>query len=133
MRVPAQFKNFMDWRGVLNRRTEIGARPAIYMLVLSRGFGRLRGKSSILYIGCTGMLGGASDRCRLRTYKYPNGRHASEINRRARQLLRSGRLIRFHWAFAKSKDEALKTEAALLSQYHKLHLELPPFNGRSQI
>ena len=79
MELQDEFPESRGWPAVLDERTDIAATPAVYALLHERPFGRLRGESPILYIGCTGELGGMSDQCRLRIYRYPNGAHAQEI------------------------------------------------------
>ena len=118
------------WPAVLDQRADIAATPAVYALLHERPFGRLRGESAILYIGCTGELGGPSDRCRLRIYRYPNGAHAREIRNRTRRLEDDGVAVSLAWTNLPSREDAWALEANLLRKYQAEHGELPPFNRR---
>lgn len=118
------------WPAVLDERADIAATPAVYALLHERPFGRLRGESAILYIGCTGELGGTSDRCRLRIYRFPNGTHAWEIRNRTRRLEDDGVAVSLAWTQLLSQEDAFALEARMLQQYEAEHGELPPFNRR---
>lgn len=118
------------WPAVLDERADIAATPAVYALLHERPFGRLRGESTILYIGCTGELGGPSDCCRLRIYRYPNGTHAREIRNRTQLLLDDGVTVLLRWTQQTSREDASALEAQLLQHYEAEHGELPPFNSR---
>jgi hypothetical protein len=130
MLIPTDFTESRPWPTVLDERTQLRSDPAVYALLHERDVDRLKGKSRILYFGSTGELGGASDRCRLRIYRYPNGVHAAEIKRRIQLILDSGALVTFHWKHLTSRGEALIEETHLLRLYAEEHHELPPFNGR---
>ncbi len=120
------------WPAVLDERALVRSEPAVYALLHERPFGRLQGASRILYIGSTGQLGGASESCRLRIYRYPNGPHALELQRRVQLLLASGVEVTLHWKHVGTKADAATEEARLLREYLEEHHELPPFNGRNQ-
>jgi hypothetical protein len=130
MLIPTDFTESRFWPAVLDERTQLRSDPAVYALLHERGIDRLQGRSRILYFGSTGELGGSSDRCRLRNYRYPNGLHAAEIKRRIQLILDSGAQVTFHWKHLSSRDEALNEETHLLHLYDEEHHELPPFNGR---
>jgi len=132
MDLPEDFIEFNQWPAVLDERTKIGSEPAVYALLHENLFGRLQGQSRVLYIGSTGQLGGDSQSCRLRIYRYPNGPHANELRRRVQLLIDSGFEITFQWKHVASKEEASRQEAFLLQQYVTEHGELPPFNGRRE-
>jgi len=132
MELSADFNETRAWSAALNQRTSILSEPAVYALLHESTFGRLRGASRILYIGSTGQFGGASSSCRLRIYRYPNGHHAKEMQRRIQLLHSAGILVTLHWMHVASKTDASKLEASLLRNYVGEHLELPPFNGRSE-
>lgn len=119
------------WPAVLYERKLIHSGPAVYALLHEHAFSRLKGESRILYIGSTGMLGGDSDSCRLRIYRYPNGQHARELHRRTELLIASGASVTFQWKDVATKDEATALESILLERYVEEHWELPPFNGRN--
>ncbi len=126
------FNQSRAWPAVLDERAQVSSDPAVYALLHEREFGRLRGAGRILYIGSTGQLGGTSESCRLRIYRYPNGPHALELRRRVQLLLESGVEVTLHWKHLPSKADAKAEEARLLSEYMETHHELPPFNGRNE-
>ena len=97
MQIPIEFTNSQSWLLALQQRKTIAAAPATYILFQAKSFGRLCGTSNILYIGHTGQLGGESDSCRLRIYRYPNGSHAHELRHRTQQLINSGLDVRLCW------------------------------------
>jgi hypothetical protein len=130
MLIPADFTESRLWPAVLDERKQLRSDPAVYALLHEHDVNRLKGKSRILYFGSTGELGGPSDTCRLRIYRYPNGVHAGEIKRRIALILGSGAQVTFHWKHLMSSDEALIEETHLLRLYAEEHHELPPFNGR---
>jgi len=125
------FFEVREWPAVLHERKVIQNGPAVYALLHEHAFGRLRGESRILYVGSTGRLGGDSDSCRLRIYRYPNGQHARGLRRRTELLIDSGVVVTFHWKDVATKEDALVLESMLLDQYAVEHWELPPFNGRN--
>ena len=131
MQIPEDFIHSELWPFVLDARPAIDARPAVYALLHQDEFGRLHGQSRILYIGKTGQLGGDSQSCRLRIYKYPNGNHARELRRRSSLLIDSGIGVVFRWKYVTSSDEATVEEERLLFEYKAEHGELPPFNSKS--
>ena len=130
MELQDEFTESRGWPAVLDERTDIAATPAVYALLHERPFGRLRGESAILYSGCTVELGGTSDRCRLRIYRYPNGAHAQEIRNRTQLLLDDGVTVSLSWMHQTSREDASALEAQLLQHYEAEHGELPPFNSR---
>lgn len=132
MNLPPEFAESRRWPAVLDERAEVGSEPAVYALLHARPFGRLKGESAILYIGCTSQLGGVSESCRLRIYRYPNGPHAHELRRRMKVLVDSGIQVTLCWKHYVSETEAWAEEARLLQQYAEEHCELPPFNGRRE-
>jgi hypothetical protein len=131
VQLPEDFVNSENWPAVLDMRADIGARPAVYALLHQEEFGRLQGQSRILYIGKTGRLGGDSQSCRLRIYRYPNGNHARELRRRSALLTDRGIVVLLKWKYVDSSDEATAEESRLLSEYKNEHGELPPFNSKS--
>jgi hypothetical protein len=127
--LPVDFSESLQWPEVLDLRLDLLPEPAVYALLHEAEFSRLRGSSRVLYIGATGELGGTTDRCRLRTYRYPNGEHARELKRRVDLLVASGVRVTLTWKYVATKQEAVSLESALLAQYLSSHWELPPFNG----
>ena len=130
--MPADFVESDVWPGVLDRRGAIQSLPAVYALIHQRDFGRLNGQSCILYIGMTRQLGGDSDSCRLRIYRYPNGKHARELRRRTALLTDAGIEVTLRWKYLPSVDAAADEEARLLTEYEEEHGELPPFNSKNE-
>ncbi len=131
MQLPDDFIHSEEWPAVLNIRADIGVQPAVYALLHQDEFGRLQGQSRILYVGKTGRLGGDSQSCRLRIYRYPNGNHARELRRRSALLTDAGIVVVLKWKYVGSTAEATAEESRLLSEYKAEHGELPPFNSRS--
>jgi hypothetical protein len=129
MLIPVAFVESAMWPAVLDKRISLRSDPAVYALLHERDVNRMQGKSRILYFGSTGELGGESEECRLRIYRYPNGFHASEMRRRTQLILDSGAQVTFHWKHVPSRNEAIIEETRLLSCYMEEHHELPPFNG----
>jgi hypothetical protein len=132
MNLPPEFLHSHRWPAVLDERSQVNAEPAVYALLHQRPFGRLQGECSILYIGSTGQLGGMSDSCRLRIYRYPNGPHATELRRRVQLLVDAGGEVTLRWRHYASKADASEAEGLLLREYESEHGELPPFNGRKE-
>ncbi len=132
MLILADFTESKAWPAVLDERALVRDEPAVYALLHERDFGRLQGASRILYIGSTGQLGGTSESCRLRIYRYPNGSHARELERRVQLLLDAGIEVTLYWKYVQSKGQAAAEEARLLREYMAEHHELPPFNGRNE-
>jgi len=128
---PKKIFNYSEeWNRALNNRENIGAKPSVYLLSSSKMFGRLYGKSKVLYIGSTGRLGGKSQNARLRIYRYPNGKHARELRRRCKELESKKQTITLHWTYKKTKLLAAKEETKLLKLCFKEYGEHPPFNSK---
>ena len=127
---PLDFDNSMLWDSALDQRDAIEPLPAVYALLHQAPFGRLRGESNILYIGSTGQLGGRSDRCRLRIYRYPNGAHANALRARTQQLVDFGVEVTLRWHYLQTRTEARAMESRILQEYLQEYCELPPFNSR---
>ncbi len=132
MHPPQDFLESRSWPAVLDERRQVQNEPAVYVLLHEHEFGRLEGASRVLYIGSTGQLGGDSDCCRLRIYRYPNGRHANKLRRSAQLLVDSGIEVTLRWKHFESRAAASIQEACLLRQYAEAHGELPPFNERME-
>ncbi len=100
--------------------TAVPTKPGVYIIRMKNGvqFGRLRGRSDIIYIGSTekGLRG------RLRQYLKPDRTQAT--HQRVNQLMK-----RYIFEVAWSEDENPKIqEHNLLLQYAGDHNELPPMN-----
>jgi hypothetical protein len=129
--IPTDFVESQSWPTVLTNRTGVPATPAVYILSQAQEFGRLRGRSRLLYIGSTGQLGGNSQSCRLRIYCYPNGRHALEMKRRTELAIATGAVLSLSWKRLESSPAAKAEESILLNRYLQEHHELPPFNAHA--
>jgi hypothetical protein len=119
-----------DWPAVLDGRGNMLPEPAIYALLLNREIGRLCGTSRLLYVGSTGELGGTSDTCRLRIYRYPNAEHAMRLRSKVQRVLDTDSRVTFVWRYTNSKNTARDQESSVLASYLDAHWELPPFNHR---
>lgn len=128
MHIPKDFVKSYSWPDILDERKAVLSMAAVYALIHENDFGRLDGKSNILYIGSTKQLGGDSQSCRLRIYRYPNGGHAKELRRKTAVLTDVGVNVTLTWKYMSSEEAARAEEARLLTQYEKDHGELPPFN-----
>ena len=130
MLLPTDFTDSRLGRQYLMSASNCAAiRPSMRYCTNARSIG-CAAEAAFCILGRPGELGGASDCCRLRIYRYPNGPHAAEINRRTRLIVDSGVQVTFHWKHMPSGDDALIEETRLLQMYGKEHHELPPFNGR---
>ncbi len=116
-------KNFSEWHPFneqyLKKAPE---RHGIYVIRKSEGqcFGRLRGKSDILYIGSTEAKGGL--RQRLRQYLHPGP--TQWTNKRINKLLIKYKM-EVAWCTC---NESGNLEHQLLREYLTEHDELPPLN-----
>ncbi|MBW9222793.1 hypothetical protein KKP97_07095 [Methanothermococcus sp. SCGC AD-155-C09] len=100
-------------------------KPVVYVLKLDEKFGRLFGKSDILYIGYTKNL---EDKI---YNEYILGEKINEKTKTAKRihtyLIRSGYLGKVEVSWIEIEDyESLKKK--LLEKYGKDHHELPPWN-----
>jgi hypothetical protein len=107
------FSNWQKWCA----EAEIPKCCAVYAFRTPRAFGRVKGRSDIVYIG-SGQL---SLRLKSHRGKLPKADRLGRIQKSYRQLQVS-------WKLYGSKNEAKKEESRLLSAYQHEHLELPPVN-----
>jgi len=116
-------KDFSEWI-LLNEKCvkKTPKQPGAYVIRKGGGqrFGRLRGKSDILYIGSTEAKGGL--RQRLRQYLHPGP--TQWTNRRINKLLIKYKM-EVAWCTC---NEPGNLEHQLLRRYLKEHDELPPLN-----
>src|SRR5260370_21609727 len=101
-------------------------RSGVYAFrLVGNGFGRFKGESDLVYIGCT-----ASDHgtviSRLSDH-LPSRTDASNIAHRLRDAQEMGDL-EVAWEILATPKEAIDEEAKLLCKYYRNHLELPPIN-----
>jgi len=100
--------------------------PGVYAFRLAgSGFGRFKGKSDLVYVGCTESANGTISR-RLSDH-LPSRADASPTAHRLRDAKKLGEL-EVAWKTLITREEAIKEEAKLLRTYIWDHLELPPVN-----
>ncbi len=100
--------------------------PGIYVFrLVGNSFGRFRGESDLVYIGCTESADGTIRR-RLSDH-LPSRADVSDIARRLRDAQKVGEL-EVAWKILTTPEEASDEEARLLRHYYWDHLELPPVN-----
>lgn len=116
--LPQGFSDWADFNDLTVKRAP--ATKGVYVLRLKGGrdFGRLKGRSDIVYIGKTE----AGIRGRLRQYLNPGPTQIT--NQRVNQLMKRHDL-EVAW---KEDQNPNTTEHNLLLQYVKDHDELPPLN-----
>jgi len=98
-------------------------RPGVYVFRLAgKSFGRFRGESNVVYIGCSA---DGTVRSRLRIHLSDRA-DALDIARR----LRDPKMGEFQvaWKILTTSQGAKDEEARLLRRYYLDHLELPPDN-----
>jgi excinuclease UvrABC nuclease subunit len=116
-------KGFSEWIPFTEENVEKAPRkPGVYILRKAHGlvFGRLRGKSDILYIGSTEAQSGLKHR--LKQYFHPGP--TQWTNKRINKLLEKYEM-EIAWCPC---DEPSNLEHQLLTQYLEEHDELPPLN-----
>lgn len=100
----------------------------VYAFILCEEFGRLQGRSDILYIG-------RAKKFETRLDRYSSNPDKSQItNRRVGdflvRLLEEGYRIHVYFKVLNDDDDIGREERKLLEQYECEHYELPPFNRR---
>jgi hypothetical protein len=100
--------------------------PGVYAFRLAGGvFGRFRGESDLVYIGCTESPDGTIAR-RLSDH-LPSRAEVLDTARRFRDAQKFAEL-EVAWKTLGTSDQAINEEASLLRNYIWDHLELPPVN-----
>jgi len=94
----------------------------VYRIVTSESFGRLRGQSNIIYIGCSSK-GGQGLWLEIRNLLNPQRQHFYTLE----PIRKSGLQLEYQYVTTPT-DEAEDIEYHLLDLYEKEHLELPPAN-----
>jgi hypothetical protein len=122
-----ELRNFSCWQecnpGTVRKAPRL---PGVYAFRLAAGaFGRFKGESDLVYIGCTENRDGTIRR-RLRHHLPPRG-DGSDIAARLRDAQEMG-CIEVAWETLTDREEAKEEEARLLRHYYQEHLELPPLN-----
>ena len=121
---------FREWHKLSDLKTGSAGlphKPGTYVLRLNRHFERLKGKSDILYIGCTRRGGSLSKRILQCFLKGKGGRTTKRMHR---NLMERGYLDRVEasWVTTPSGEKARELENQLLEGYEEDHEELPPWN-----
>ena len=100
--------------------------PGVYAFRLTaNSFGRLKGKSDLVYIGCTeSSQGTVSSRLRDHLSTRAEG---SNVAQRLCDTREVGEL-EVAWKILASSKEAIDEEARLLRAYYRDHIEPPPVN-----
>ena len=117
---------FREWRKLSDLKTDMASipdQPGTYVLRLNSRLERLRGKSDILYIGCT------EKSIRKRIRRHLKGMGKKTAWRIHQNLMDRGYLdhVEASWVIS-SREEARELEKRLLKGYEKDHEELPPWN-----
>lgn len=114
------FSIWYDWNS--GSVANAPGRPGVYALRLrGKQFGRLRGESDLVYIGCATE---GTVRDRLENHLRSDG---SNVAARLRDVLAVGSL-EVAWKVVDKAEEASTEEARLLRLYVQQHCELPPVN-----
>ncbi len=112
----------ISWKGPyqLNSITpqDVPSCPGIYQVHTEFHFGRLKGTSSVVYIGSTHDLWGT-----LHGRRVKNPATAEKI------LWSNSHVLEVRFMACESVDKARTLEYSLLEEYEKEHWELPPGNG----
>jgi hypothetical protein len=100
----------------------IPKQPGVYRIVTSEPFGRLRGQSDIIYIGCSckGIQGLWLE---IGNLLNPQRQHFYTLE----PMRKSGLQLEYEYVTT-SPNEAEDIEYHLLDRYEQEHLELPPAN-----
>ncbi|HVS87975.1 MAG TPA: hypothetical protein VHF01_07110 [Candidatus Acidoferrum sp.] len=93
--------------------------------LVGNSFGRFKGESDLLYIGCTESAGGTISR-RLSDH-LPSRADGQNIAQRLLDAQKVGEL-EVAWKILTTHEEAVDEEARLLRNYYREHIELPPLN-----
>lgn len=120
----SEFSNWQEWNAeaVRNAPNLLGA----YVFRLAgESFGRLRGRSDLVYIGCTESPDGTIRR-RLSDH-LPSRADVAPLAHRLRDAQTVGKL-EVCWKILTTAEGAIKEEAKLLRTYLWDHCELPPIN-----
>lgn len=128
--IRTEFTGSLGWPECLENRKGAPDQPAVYAIWSQAPFPRLNGETNVLYIGSTLRLGGATDGCRLYSYRFSPQRHATDIRTRTASLVKMGGILSLRWVVVPDEQSARAKERELLKGHLMEHWELPPFNGR---
>ena len=115
--------NWSEWYRFDSQSTQVPNSPGVYEIRTDFEFGRLKGKSSIVYIGKTTR----SLRKRLLDERRDNP--SRFMSRAEKVLLQAGHTLEFRYAGLTGKETVEQFEMEELMEYEKEHWELPPGNG----
>jgi len=102
--------------------SEIPKKPGVYRIIAKEPFGRLRGQSSVVYLGCSSK-GGQGLWLEIGNLLNPQRQHFYTLDR-----IRESEVQLEYEYVTTLPDEAIDIEYHLLDAYEKKHLELPPAN-----
>src|SRR5216684_3735267 len=120
----ARFSAWHKWSSDAVRKAP--DRPGVYAFrLVGNGFGRLKGESDLVYIGCAASKNGTVS-SRLSDH-LPSRADGSNVAHRLRDAQKMGNL-EVAWGILATPKEAIDEEARLLRKYYGNHLELPPIN-----
>lgn len=118
------FSDWHNWDSHTVRKAP--NRPGVYAFKLAGSlFGRFKGESDIVYIGCTESANGTISR-RLGDH-LPTRADVSDVAHRLRDAQKLGSL-QVAWKISEDQNEATDEEAKFLRNYYWDHFELPPVN-----
>jgi hypothetical protein len=93
----------------------------VYVFRLAEGFGRLRGRSDLVYVGCTTSTDGTIQRRLSDHWRAGRFRDVQKVGK-----------LEVCWKKLTTAEEASKEEAKLLRTYVSDHIELPPINRKEE-
>jgi hypothetical protein len=125
----AKFSDWHKWSSDAVRKAP--DRPGVYAFrLVGNGFGRFKGESDLVYIGCTESSHGTINR-RLSDH-LPSRADVLDVAHRLRDAQKVGEL-EVGWKIATTQQEAIDEEARLLRHCYWDHFELPPANRSEPI
>lgn len=125
----SEFSAWQKWDAQAIRKTP--NLPGVYAFRLAgRCFGRFKGESDLVYIGCTESADGTINR-RLSDH-LPSRADVLDVAHRLRDAQKVGEL-EVGWKITTTQQEAIDEEARLLRHCYWDHFELPPANRSEPI
>ncbi len=117
--------DWSDWYPLIKDSLRyIPDQPGVYEIRTNYEFGRLKGKTNLVYVGRTDRGNSLKERLKGRIDK------RKDILTKAEWfLLDNGHPLEFRFTVTKSKDEAKLMEAERLAEYDQQWWELPPGNS----
>jgi hypothetical protein len=122
------FKEWKNWGRFDEQEKEFEGLNGVYAFRLTSNFGRLRGASSILYIGKCDQNRKKEKRpsglwYRLKNYKQNNPGSSTRLKEIEKEFRSSN--VEYSYVVCENPHEI---EKKLLDNYERQHLELPPLN-----